>query len=63
MTTIYVKHPQKDAIKEVHMTSDRPKIALQKFLDAKGYSGDSKNIKQLDSGYQVRIGAMNYLAY
>lgn len=63
MTTIYVKYPHKDAIKEVHTTGDRPKIALQKFLNIKGHSDDSKNIKQVDSGYQVRIGEMIYLAY
>jgi len=63
MTTIYSKYPHKKTLKELHKTDDRPKIALQKFLDSKGYMGDSKNIERVDSGYRVRIGAMNYLAY
>lgn len=63
MTTIYAQYLHKNAIKEVHMTSDHPKIALQNFISQKGYSNDTKDIEQFDSGYKIRIGGMNYLAY
>lgn len=51
MTTIYAKCPREKQIKELEVTTDKPKVALQKYITANSYVEAAKQIEATGSGY------------
>lgn len=51
MTTIYVQHPGENRIREVKTSTNKPKVALQKYIANSSYADSLKKFKATDSGY------------
>lgn len=51
MTTVYVQHPGENRIREVKISTDKPKVALQKYITNTSYADSLKKIKETYPGY------------
>ena len=64
MTTIYIQHPGEKHIREVQETTDKPKVALQKYITANSYAEAAKQIEATGSGYTYKMeNGYTLLAY
>lgn len=64
MTTVYAKFPREKQIRELEKTSDKPKVALQKYITASSYAESAKQIEATGSGYTYKMeNGYTLLAY